>query len=410
MNAELPFVPHRRRVAAFLVTVVLVGVAGVVLGSTLASQTSTVQSAVELNPVVTAELENRAISSDIEIQAAVTAGSTVEVKPVVQGGADSLPLVTKSSLTAGSLVSNGELLLEIMGRPLVVLGGGSPLYRSLGIGDTGNDVEAFESALSRAGYGGFDIDSEFTEATLEAASELWEARGYDLPERASATSLGPSYTSSADSAGATPAPPATQAPPAVPSSQPYVSITEIVQIPADTATVASILPLAASIGSDTPVAALQVGANTVRGRASVTDADALPIGTSVLLRAAGKEAATSVVTEVSDFIAASTDANETAPQASGRDITASVPADWAEGLPIGTAVTLSIAGAEQLSLAVPVTAVRDAGAAPYLLVQSQETDAGPRRVDVALGRSSDGWVELLDSGGLSTGDVVLVTP
>ncbi|WP_231333638.1 peptidoglycan-binding protein [Actinomadura graeca] len=74
---------------------------------------------------------------------------------------------------AGATVRRGGTLLRVAGRPVTLMYGGSPMYRTLREGDSGGDVRQLERNLVALGYGGLTVDKEFTGAT-EAAVEEWQ--------------------------------------------------------------------------------------------------------------------------------------------------------------------------------------------------------------------------------------------
>ncbi|MFF2861211.1 efflux RND transporter periplasmic adaptor subunit [Streptomyces rubiginosohelvolus] len=73
----------------------------------------------------------------------------------------------------GSTVERNERLYEIDGRPVRLMYGSGPMYRTLKPGDKGRDVEQLERNLAELGYTGFTPDQEYTELTA-AAVERWQ--------------------------------------------------------------------------------------------------------------------------------------------------------------------------------------------------------------------------------------------
>ena len=75
-------------------------------------------------------------------------------------------------------IEYGEVLVELSGRPVFVLRGDLPVYRSLGLGATGPDVIQLNAALAELG---FDTRGrEFTPVTATAVSSLFCDAGYEL--------------------------------------------------------------------------------------------------------------------------------------------------------------------------------------------------------------------------------------
>ena len=82
----------------------------------------------------------------------------------------------------GATVTRGRPLLNVNGKPVTLMYGSLPLYRTLREGiDGGNDIEQLERNLAALGYGGdLTVDDEFTAATNAAVADWQEDRG--LPE------------------------------------------------------------------------------------------------------------------------------------------------------------------------------------------------------------------------------------
>jgi len=77
-------------------------------------------------------------------------------------------------------VSNGEALYRVDNTPVILLEGAATLYRDLASGDTGDDVQALETALAALGYGtDMTVDQTFTSVTAAALKDFQEAVGID---------------------------------------------------------------------------------------------------------------------------------------------------------------------------------------------------------------------------------------
>jgi peptidoglycan hydrolase-like protein with peptidoglycan-binding domain len=77
----------------------------------------------------------------------------------------------------GSTVKRGGTLLKVAGKPVTLMYGGSPMYRTLRRGATGKDVRQLEENLRVLGYRGMTVDHEFTGATEAAVREWQDDRG-----------------------------------------------------------------------------------------------------------------------------------------------------------------------------------------------------------------------------------------
>ncbi|ORT58748.1 peptidoglycan-binding protein [Streptomyces sp. CB03238] len=82
---------------------------------------------------------------------------------------------------AGSTVERDERLYEVDGRPVRLLYGTGPMYRTLKPGDKGRDVEQLEENLRDLGYGsGLAVDEKYTEGTADAVKR-WQ-KSHDLKQ------------------------------------------------------------------------------------------------------------------------------------------------------------------------------------------------------------------------------------
>lgn len=129
---------------------------------------------------VTVPVESRVLNSEVVTRGDVTFAGSVDISPEV-GGLDTPPVVTGQVPKAGAKVEEGTAVLEIVGRPLIVLAGQLPMYRSLRPGMSGPDVAQLEKVLDRLGFDPGDVDDEYTAFTGQAVAELFEQVGYEPP-------------------------------------------------------------------------------------------------------------------------------------------------------------------------------------------------------------------------------------
>ncbi|HEX6674625.1 MAG TPA: peptidoglycan-binding protein, partial [Actinomycetes bacterium] len=112
----------------------------------------------------------------------VTRTTLVETKKVsgTLGHGDAVPVGAAQAGTLtwiapeGSTVKRGEPLFKVDERPVVVLYGSLPLYRTLREGVKGLDVRELERNLARLGYGGLTVGDAYTAATA-ALVRGWQA-------------------------------------------------------------------------------------------------------------------------------------------------------------------------------------------------------------------------------------------
>lgn len=131
--------------------------------------------------VLTAQVEQRVLTSNVVTRGKVTAGQTVSIVPQAAGGeGGGTPVVTKIPVRAGQSLSAGQLILEVSGRPVFILPGSLPGYRDLKPGARGDDVTQLQAALLSLGHAkGGDDDGVFGEGTQRALADFYESRGYE---------------------------------------------------------------------------------------------------------------------------------------------------------------------------------------------------------------------------------------
>ncbi|MFF8836138.1 peptidoglycan-binding protein [Streptomyces sp. NPDC015130] len=160
--------------------VVLTG-AGVLAGTVIKSPAQAAADAQAPPPdVLTAPVERRVLRETVVLRGTVVAGQTVPVAPVVAGGEGAPPVVTKTPVAVGAAVRPGQVLLEISGRPVLVLKGRLPVYRDLKPGASGDDVAQLQAALAALGHGrGGDEKGVFGAGTKVAVTQFYASVGYD---------------------------------------------------------------------------------------------------------------------------------------------------------------------------------------------------------------------------------------
>jgi hypothetical protein len=90
-------------------------------------------------------------------------------------------IVTQMPAKLGSRVRPGHVIIQIDGRPVILLHGTLPAYRDLHEGDSGPDVAELQAALARLGYAVYDESGYFGASTAYALLLLYENLGYAPP-------------------------------------------------------------------------------------------------------------------------------------------------------------------------------------------------------------------------------------
>ncbi|MEV4251853.1 peptidoglycan-binding domain-containing protein [Spirillospora sp. NPDC049652] len=79
----------------------------------------------------------------------------------------------------GKKIGRGEPAYRVDNRPVPLLYGKIPLYRTLKPGLSGTDVLQLERNLAALGYDGFEVDKEYTSATADAVKRWQDDMGMD---------------------------------------------------------------------------------------------------------------------------------------------------------------------------------------------------------------------------------------
>ncbi|MFF5291066.1 peptidoglycan-binding protein [Paractinoplanes globisporus] len=77
----------------------------------------------------------------------------------------------------GDRIGRGGTVYRVDDRPVVLIYGPVPAYRSLGPGAVGADVRELEENLHALGYGGFTVDTRYTASTAAAVRRWQRATG-----------------------------------------------------------------------------------------------------------------------------------------------------------------------------------------------------------------------------------------
>lgn len=142
--------------------------------------------------LVTALVERRKLTSTITANGTLTYGSalpvtlagTVGVTGATGGGAVSGGGGTPQRVTKAPEIGpirEGEVLMQVNGRPVFVFRGRLPMYRPLVPGTEGDDVRQLQRALGRKGIR-VPVSGVFDKATVTAVKRWYAKRGYQAQE------------------------------------------------------------------------------------------------------------------------------------------------------------------------------------------------------------------------------------
>ncbi|WP_405891460.1 peptidoglycan-binding protein [Streptomyces sp. NBC_01527] len=183
-----------RQLGIIVAAVALVGVGGWFAGSQMQSpaDAAAAHQAPKAGPV-TAAVERRSLTASVVAQGSVEFASPQSLLlagPVgpPDGGSgasgstdDVVQRVTKAPV-AGSEVKEGDVLMQVSGRPVLVLRGSVPMYRTLGPGTSGDDVKQLEQALARLGFNSGGTNGTYGQGDAAAVSRWYRSKGFHAQE------------------------------------------------------------------------------------------------------------------------------------------------------------------------------------------------------------------------------------
>jgi peptidoglycan hydrolase-like protein with peptidoglycan-binding domain len=127
---------------------------------------------------ITAPIQFAVLQVTVPVRADVVDAAPISVAlPDDLGTA--LPVVTRSDISPGSTVSEGQWLVGIAERPVIALSGAIPAFRDMTPGESGVDVEELQSALHRLGFGtGDDLAGAYGNGTEQAVRRWYANAGF----------------------------------------------------------------------------------------------------------------------------------------------------------------------------------------------------------------------------------------
>ncbi len=121
------------------------------------------------------------LSNDVTIRADVGFSDPVPLK-FDAGSGGGVAVVTGRVPEVGAAVARGDVLLEIVDRPVIVLPGELPAYRTLSMGMRGGDVVQLRQALTDWDIAAGDLGSNlYDQALADGVAAMYERIGYSAP-------------------------------------------------------------------------------------------------------------------------------------------------------------------------------------------------------------------------------------
>jgi peptidoglycan hydrolase-like protein with peptidoglycan-binding domain len=127
---------------------------------------------------ITVEVVSEELSADV-----ITRGDIVYDEPAqvsLSGSFAQQPerLIVTQAVEQGVELGEGDVVVEVVGRPVFFLTGEIPMYRDLRPGSTGDDVLQLEEALAGLGFLAGSPDATWDENTGSAVAAWYESAGY----------------------------------------------------------------------------------------------------------------------------------------------------------------------------------------------------------------------------------------
>jgi hypothetical protein len=134
--------------------------------------------------LITVPVESRVLANDVTIRGDATYADSVDVT-LETGDIGGPAVVTGQVPEVGATLSAAQIGLEITGRPVIVMPGDLPVYRTLRVGLSGPDVLQLKQSLQAVGINPGDVASDtYDAATASAVSALSDRNGYPAPSTA----------------------------------------------------------------------------------------------------------------------------------------------------------------------------------------------------------------------------------
>lgn len=156
-------------------------VAGLLVGTFVVAPAGGANAAAPAAGLVTVPVEFGELSNDVTVRADVGYADATEVT-IDTASVEGPAVVTGQVPATGAELNPLSIALEVAGRPVIVLPGELPAYRTLRFGVSGPDVVQLKNALRAVGIDGGDPASDrFDESTAAGVDALYTAAGYPAP-------------------------------------------------------------------------------------------------------------------------------------------------------------------------------------------------------------------------------------
>ena len=129
--------------------------------------------------LIAVPVESTALSNDVVVRGDAEFEGAVDLELDAALGDGTARVVTGRVPEIDGEVNEGDVIIEVSGRPVFVLGGDLPTFREFKPGLEGDDVLQLETSLERLGFLTVEPDRLYGAATEDAILALYEAAGYE---------------------------------------------------------------------------------------------------------------------------------------------------------------------------------------------------------------------------------------
>jgi len=171
---------RKRLFLAVVAIAVAFGAGGYVLGQQLESpEDARAEVAAPEASLIAVPVEATALSNDVVVRGDAEFEGAIDLELDASLGDGTSRVVTGRVPEIDAEVSEGDVIIEVSGRPVFVLGGDLPTFREFKPGLEGDDVLQLETSLARLGFLDVEPDRLYGSATEQAISAMYEAVGYE---------------------------------------------------------------------------------------------------------------------------------------------------------------------------------------------------------------------------------------
>jgi len=171
---------RKRLFLAVVAVAVAFGAGGYILGQQLESpEDARAEVAAPEASLIAVPVDSLALSNDVVVRGDAEFEGAVDLVLDASLGDGASRVVTGRVPEIDTVVNEGDIVIEVSGRPVFVLEGDLPAFREFGPGLEGDDVLQLETALERLGFLTVEPDRLYGAQTEIAITAMYEAAGYE---------------------------------------------------------------------------------------------------------------------------------------------------------------------------------------------------------------------------------------